>query len=27
VLGAVLLLRLDPERGIAEAGNTVPSVV
>jgi len=27
VLGAVLLLRLDPELGIAEAGNTVPSVV
>jgi UMF1 family MFS transporter len=27
VLGAVFLLRLDPERGIAEAGNRPPSVV
>ncbi|HET7072368.1 MAG TPA: MFS transporter [Nocardioides sp.] len=27
VLGAVFLLRLDARRGIAEAGNTVPSVV
>jgi UMF1 family MFS transporter len=27
VLGAVLLLRLDPERGIAEAGNAVPAGV
>jgi len=27
VLGAVLLLRLDPERGIREAGNAVPAVV
>lgn len=27
VLGAVFLLRLDPERGIAEAGNQAPSVV
>jgi UMF1 family MFS transporter len=27
VLGAVFLLRLDPRRGIAEAGNVVPSVV
>ena len=26
-LGAVFLLRLDPRRGIAEAGNTVPAVV
>jgi UMF1 family MFS transporter len=27
VLGAVFLVRLDPERGIAEAGNTVPSAL
>ena len=27
VLGAFFLLRLDPERGIREAGNAVPSVV
>ncbi len=27
VLGAAFLLRLDPRRGIQEAGNTVPSVV
>jgi UMF1 family MFS transporter len=27
VLGAFFLLRLDPERGIREAGNTVPSAV
>ncbi|MEO5709896.1 MAG: MFS transporter [Nocardioidaceae bacterium] len=27
VLGAFFLLRLDPERGIREAGNTAPSVV
>jgi UMF1 family MFS transporter len=27
VLGAVFLLRLDPRRGIEEAGNTVPAVV
>jgi UMF1 family MFS transporter len=27
VLGAVFLLRLDPQRGIAEAGNQQPSVV
>ncbi|TIC86466.1 MFS transporter [Nocardioides sp. GY 10127] len=27
VLGAFFLFRLDPERGIREAGNTVPSVV
>src|SRR6195952_3292705 len=27
VLGAFFLLRLDPDRGIAEAGNRAPSVV
>jgi UMF1 family MFS transporter len=27
VLGAVFLLRLDPRRGIQEAGNVVPAVV
>jgi MFS transporter, UMF1 family len=27
LLGAVFLLRLDPQRGIAEAGNTVPTAV
>jgi UMF1 family MFS transporter len=27
VLGAILLLRLDPERGIAEAGNAVPATI
>jgi UMF1 family MFS transporter len=27
VLGAVFLLRLDPERGIREAGNSTPAVV
>jgi UMF1 family MFS transporter len=27
VLGAVFLLRLDPRRGIREAGNALPSVV
>jgi UMF1 family MFS transporter len=27
VLGAILLLRLDPRRGIQEAGNTLPAVV
>ena len=27
VLGAIFLLRLDPERGIAEAGNSVPATV
>jgi UMF1 family MFS transporter len=27
VLGAVFLLRLDPRRGIAEAGNAVPATV
>ncbi len=27
VLGAIFLLRLDPERGIAEAGNALPRVV
>ncbi|MGC4111964.1 MAG: MFS transporter [Nocardioides sp.] len=27
VLGAVFLLRLDPRRGVEEAGNTVPAVV
>jgi UMF1 family MFS transporter len=27
ILGAFFLLRLDPARGIREAGNTVPQVV
>ena len=27
VLGAIFLLRLDPERGIAEAGNSVPATL
>ena len=27
VLGAIMLIRLDPERGIAEAGNAVPTTV
>ena len=27
VLGAIFLLRLDPERGIAEAGNAVPATL
>jgi UMF1 family MFS transporter len=27
VLGAIFLLRLDPERGIAEAGNSVPATI
>jgi UMF1 family MFS transporter len=27
VLGAIFLLRLDPQRGIEEAGNTVPSTI
>ena len=27
VVGGALLARVDPERGIREAGNTVPSVV
>ena len=27
VLGAFFLLRLDPRRGIEEAGNTVPATV
>ena len=27
ILGTIFLLRLDPERGIAEAGNSVPATL